>query len=356
MTSAALRSVVVTPNILGLDGISTLSREISRSLPAPSLVLSLHDPEDRLSSGVVVRGAGGNRSRFMADVARAAMQCTADTAVVCTHLHLAPAARLLSWRGGRLTVVLCGIEAWVTLRAAERWALGGGGIVAISNHTASRFRAANDQFAHAEIAVCHPGLPAVSEEAGDHRMPEKAALIVARLSADERYKGHDELLDIWPDVLRHHADARLWIVGEGDDRGRLETRAASLGVASAVQFLGRVSEAELQGLYDRCAFFVMPSRDEGFGLVFLEAMRAGKACIGASGAAPEVIQHDETGLIVDPASHRQLSAAVIRLFDDPKTARRFGAAGRARFLSTFTDEQFQRRLGLVLHDAVPTSS
>ena len=108
-------------------------------------------------------------------------------------------------------------------------------------------------------------------------------------------------------------------MGDGNDRPRLESRARSLGLSHAVSFAGRVGDDELAALYDRCRFFVMPSRDEGFGLVFLEAMRAGKACIGARGAAAEIIEHDVTGLIVDPDRHEDLAAAVFRLFDEPAT-------------------------------------
>ena len=128
------------------------------------------------------------------------------------------------------------------------------------------------------------------------------ALIVARMSAAERYKGHDALLDLWPGVLARRPDARLVVAGDGDDRPRLESRARSLGLSHAVSFAGRVSDARLNELYDECRFLVMPSRDEGFGLVFLEAMRAGKPCIGARGAAEEIIEHNVTGLIVDPGN------------------------------------------------------
>ena len=62
-----------------------------------------------------------------------------------------------------------------------------------------------------------------------------------------------------------------------------------------------------------------------------------------AGAAAEIIQHDVTGLVVDAASPDDLSAAVVRLFDDPAACRRFGAAGRERFLSAFTDVCFQAR-------------
>jgi len=169
------------------------------------------------------------------------------------------------------------------------------------------------------------------------------ALIVARMSADERYKGHDELLELWPGLLARTPGARLVVAGDGNDRQRLESRARSLGLSHAVTFVGRVSDTGLAALYDQCRFLVMPSRDEGFGLVFVEAMRAARACIGAPGAAAEIIQHDATGLIVDPASPDDLSSAVSRLFDEPATCCRFGTAGRQRFLSTFTDVCFQAR-------------
>jgi glycosyltransferase involved in cell wall biosynthesis len=167
------------------------------------------------------------------------------------------------------------------------------------------------------------------------------------MSAAERYKGHDALLDLWPALLERRPDARLVIAGDGDDRSRLESRAQSLGVSHAVIFVGRVTDARLNELYDECRFLVMPSRDEGFGLVFLEAMRAGKACIGGRGAAAEIIEHDVTGLIVNPDNAgytTELAAAVERLFDEPDTCCRFGAAGRERFQSTFTDVRFRTRL------------
>jgi glycosyltransferase involved in cell wall biosynthesis len=87
----------------------------------------------------------------------------------------------------------------------------------------------------------------------------------------------------------------------------------------------------------------MPSRDEGFGLVFLEAMRAGKPCIGGRGAASEIIEHGVTGLIVDPESRPELMAALERLYTEADTCEEFGAAGRARFLSTFTSDCFVTR-------------
>jgi len=251
--------------------------------------------------------------------------------------------------------VLCGIEAWVPLGVTQRWALKGSRLTAISQHTVDRFKAANAWLKHADITVCHPGLAAAAA-AAPRPGPSPIALIVARMSASERYKGHDALLEIWPHVVARHPDAVLAIAGDGDDRARLEARAAPLG--SHVRFLGRVSDQALDALYRDCAFFVMPSRDEGFGLVFLEAMRAAKPCIGGAGAASEIIQHGVTGLIVDPADSAELLDAMLRLYAEPETCAQFGKAGRERFLAEFTDRHFQARFARIIgrEPHTPTTS
>src|SRR2546430_6253089 len=89
----------------------------------------------------------------------------------------------------------------------------------LSRLTVDRFKAANPELRSMGVTVCHPGLPVTDERSG---RASSIALIVARMSACERYKGHDALLDAWPDVLASHPDAVLAIAGDGDDRPRLE--------------------------------------------------------------------------------------------------------------------------------------
>jgi hypothetical protein len=116
-----------------------------------------------------------------------------------------------------------------------------------------------------------------------------------------------------------------------------------LGLDAAVQFTGVVSDSALAALYGACAFFVMPSRDEGFGLVLLEAMRAGKACIGAPGASAEVIVDGVTGTIVAPETPA-FADAIVQLFEDPARRDQFGRAGRRRFEQFFSAAEFANRV------------
>jgi glycosyltransferase involved in cell wall biosynthesis len=343
--------LVVTPGITGADGVSAMSRLVARAL-APARVLSLTDaPDADAGPGVGLIGAGASKLRFVAralSLARRGRSSagSAPDEVVCLHLRLAPVARRLARRGARLCIVLVGIEAWRPLRALEGRALEQADrILAISAHTLRRFRAANPGFAGLPISVCHLG---VGEAAPAAEASEDGpfALIVGRLAASERYKGHDLLIELWPRILQLCPGARLVVTGDGDDRPRLERAAAPLG--NAVRFTGRVAEAELAALYRDCAFFVMPSSDEGFGLVFLEAMRAGKACIGAPGSAAELIEDGVTGFVVDPDEPEQVLKAVVSLFQDSLLAARLGRAGSQRWAGEFTEEAFAARFRALL--------
>jgi glycosyltransferase involved in cell wall biosynthesis len=185
---------------------------------------------------------------------------------------------------------------------------------------------------------------------------EPFALIVGRLSSQERYKGHDTLLQLWREAMKVCPAGRLVIVGDGDDRARLEHRAKELAVADAVSFLGRVTGEKLESLYRDCSFFVMPSSQEGFGLVFLEAMRAGKACIAGRGAAEEVVEHGATGVVVPSHDRPALLAAITRLFRDAELCEQMGHAGRERYRAHFTQAHFEQRLLAALDLQTPTGT
>ena len=344
--------LVVTPGITGADGVSAMSRLVARAL-APVRVLSLNDAPDAYAGpGVGLIGAGASKLRFVSRALSLALRGrtsagSAPKEVVCLHLRLAPIARRLARRGARLTIVLVGIEAWRPLRAPEGRALEQADrVLAVSAHTLRRFRAANPGFSGLPISVCHLGVGEAAAAAGPSE-EGPFALIVGRLAAAERYKGHDLLIEMWPRILKLCPGVRLVVTGDGDDRPRLERAAAGLG--NAVRFTGRVAEGELAALYRDCAFFVMPSSDEGFGLVFLEAMRAGKACIGASGSAAELIEDGVTGFVVDPDEPEQVLKSVVRLFQDSLLAERLGRAGTERWAGAFTEEAFAARFKTYLH-------
>ena len=182
-------------------------------------------------------------------------------------------------------------------------------------------------------------------ERGSAPPREPAALIVGRLWSVERGKGHDQLIEAWPAVCRRVRGAQLWVVGDGDDRSRLEAKAREAGVGDSVRFLGRVGDAELGTLYRRAALFTMPSRQEGFGLTYAEALWHGLPCIGSTAdAAAEVIRDGETGLLVSYGDVPALAEAVASLLEAPDRRRRMGDAGARHAREHFAYERFRADL------------
>jgi phosphatidylinositol alpha-1,6-mannosyltransferase len=251
-------------------------------------------------------------------------------------------------------VFLHGIEAWCPLSEGELQILRDADVrLSNSEYTARRVMAAHGGIG--EVIPCplalpprHSGTdPALPFDPGPH-----AVLIVGRMSQSERYKGHDQLIEAWPFVTRLVPDATLVIAGGGDDLNRLREKASSAGVGDRVVFTGFVASSTLTALYRRAALFALPSRGEGFGLVYLEAMRAGLPCIGSTlDAAGEVIRDGETGVLVDQGNVPELADKVARLLRDEALRRRMGAAGREREAGVFSFARFHRRLMTTLTGA-----
>lgn len=263
--------------------------------------------------------------------------------------HLGPARSQAVVPGAlrsRYALFLLGWEVWRELTWDRRRAIQGAAVrLAISTFTRDRAREFFPRLGTTDV------LPLALEQrlpAGDvdrelvGRLGRDFLLIVARMVADERYKGHDQLLAALPKVHAACPGARLVVVGDGDDRLRLARAVATQGLAAYVQFAGFVSEATLRELYDRSAALVLPSPNEGFGLVYLEAMRAGKPCLALRGsAAAEIVEDEVTGLLIDYGNEDQLVSALMRLVSDAEMRSRLGEAGRERWATKFTFDVFR---------------
>jgi phosphatidyl-myo-inositol dimannoside synthase len=258
-------------------------------------------------------------------------------------------------------VVLHGIEAWdAALAADRRKVLRAADLrIAVSEHTSRRVIQAHPDIG--PVVPCPLALLPDEVETGDvdtallDALPEESVLIVGRMSAEERYKGHDQLLECWPAVTRNVPAACLVVAGRGNDVERLRRKAAELGVADRVIFAGFVSQATLRALYESVAVLAMPSRGEGFGLVYLEAMRAGTSCIGSTAdAAGDIIVHGKTGFLVAPSSIPELEQRLVTLLTNGALRRSMGAEGRRRLERHFLYDHYRDRLAGILAGAFGT--
>jgi phosphatidylinositol alpha-1,6-mannosyltransferase len=177
---------------------------------------------------------------------------------------------------------------------------------------------------------------------GKHRL-----LTVSRLT--DRYKGHERVITSMKKVLEAFPETHYYVVGDGPLLEELRMHARQLGVARNVHFLGHLDDDALNALYEKCHLFVMPSKGEGFGIVFLEAWKHKLPVIaGNQDASAEVIQQDVNGLLVDPDSPEEISGAILALLGDDNRRRRLGEAGYTTLSEKYTHQQFRERLAKII--------
>jgi glycosyltransferase involved in cell wall biosynthesis len=150
-------------------------------------------------------------------------------------------------------------------------------------------------------------------------------------------KGHAELIRAAGALAADFPSLGWEIIGEGPELARLQALCAQLQIADKVRFLGRQSRKQVAAAMQRCTLFALPSRYEGFGCVYLEAMSAGKAAIGCRGQGiAEVIQHGSNGFLVGPDNEKELALAIAMLLKDETRRRNIAIAARDTILDRFT--------------------
>jgi len=154
---------------------------------------------------------------------------------------------------------------------------------------------------------------------------DPVVLYVGRLTTQ---KGPDLFLESIPDVLKDHPQAKFVFVGDGYMKPQLENRARELGVAHATRFTGYISDEEKANLFKACDCVIVPSRNEPFGIVVLEAWSCYKPVIATHGTgAGEIVWHDVTGLRVHQ-NQNSIAWGIKNIFSNPEKAREMGRSGR----------------------------
>jgi len=166
-------------------------------------------------------------------------------------------------------------------------------------------------------------------------------------------KGHDILIRAVASLAHEFAALSLEIVGDGAERFRLETLTQRLKIVERVRFLGRQPRRQVAAAMRRCTVFALPSRYEGLGCVYLEAMSAGKPVIGCRGQGiAEIIQHGSNGFLVGTDNESELTLALAMLLRDEARRRSLGAAARGTILERFTLRQQAESLARIYWESV----
>ncbi len=290
------------------EEVVVVPRVISRDIePLPPRVRFLHD------------AARGKRQYVLA---LAALRRERFDLAICAHVNLLPLLRFVS---APTILMIYGIDAWKPSRSAVvRQVEQCRAVVSISQITLERFCSwsgfAGPSFLlpnaiHAERYGIRPR-PGDLVERFD-LIGKRVLLTVGRVAASERYKGFEEILGVLPGLPD---DVVYVIAGGGDDLGHLRRKAKALGVAHRVRFSGPFDESDKAGIYALANVFVMPSRGEGFGFVFLEALASGLPVIGSRhDGGREALLGGKLGLLVDPSSPGELRQAILEQLEAPRT-------------------------------------
>jgi glycosyltransferase involved in cell wall biosynthesis len=171
------------------------------------------------------------------------------------------------------------------------------------------------------------------------RIP-RDALVVGKIARLFPLKGHEQLLDAIPAVVRARPEVRFLLVGDGVLQEPLKARARELGVLDHLVFAGLVPRELIPSTISAMDLLVHTSLREGLARALPQAMAMGKPCISfALDGAPEVVVDGETGYLVRPGDTAALSAAILRLLEDGVLRRRLGEAGRRLVVDIFPAEK-----------------
>jgi phosphatidyl-myo-inositol dimannoside synthase len=363
--------VICTDLFTFTGGIQRFNQVIFRALSLifkdrvnKNVILSLLDKNDRITNEKVeanqqnkIIGCEGKKSFFIFSVFILAFRIRPET-VILTHLRLAPLAIIIKVcsPGSKVWVVLHGFEAWEKINGlASLGIVCSQGLLSVSEFTKTEFLDRN-KFTSKKLYVIYSitghewDFP--SNNQNNFITPYPFILCVSRLdSVHGYYKSIDKTIMAIANLAKsgNLGGVHLLIVGEGDDRGRLENLAEKTGVSKYVHFTGRINDEDLKCLYANCEFFVLPSTKEGLGLVFLEAMAYGKPVIASQhGASKEIVIDSQTGFLVPSEDISYLEEKISVLIGSKPLREEFGNAGRLRYMECFSYQKFIERLDTAL--------
>ena len=180
--------------------------------------------------------------------------------------------------------------------------------------------------------------------------PDQTILSVGNLIP---IKGHGVLIRAFAGIAAKFPASKVKIIGTGPEEGNLHSLAGELGVEARVTFAGRQSRKQVADALRMCSIFALPSRYEGLGCVYLEAMATEKPVIPCRGQGiEEIIQNGKNGILVEPGNVQQLSFALTALLENAGLRQQIGAAARRTVLQGFTLNDQAQQLVAVYEDCL----
>ncbi|MBD2310999.1 glycosyltransferase [Desertifilum sp. FACHB-1129] len=285
---------------------------------------------------------------------------------IATHINFTLAANWLKRVAGvPYWAIAHGVEAWDIQQPRLQQALANADrILAVSEYTRDRLLKEQNldphkvgllpnTFDESRFQICPK--PAYLLERYNLSADRPLILTVGRLSETDRYKGYDRIIEALPTILQQIPNAHYLIVGKGKDRDRVERLIQQLNLQNHVTLAGFIPDEELCDHYNLCDLFAMPSKGEGFGIVYLEALACGKPTLGGNqDGAIDALCRGKLGALVDPNSVEEIAQTAIailnRTYDNPLMYQ--PEALRQAVIDTFGFKRFVQTLAALFSPAI----
>jgi glycosyltransferase involved in cell wall biosynthesis len=187
-----------------------------------------------------------------------------------------------------------------------------------------------------KIAVIYNGVNPSYSPDGNAREVENENQMILFVGRLIWRKGAKFIIDAMPQILAEYPDAKLFLVGHGEQEKILKKHVNELRIENSVFFLGKISDEELFHLYQETNVYVQPSLYEPLGIAIMEAMSMGKPVVASrTGGIQELIKGGEEGILVEPGNSLQLGKAILDVFSDSSFGKKMGDNARRRALRDF---------------------
>lgn len=284
---------------------------------------------------------------------------------ISTHVNFTPAAYLLKRLAGvPYWTVAHGTEAWDIKSSAIKTALHHADrILTVSSYTRDRLLK-EQNLDPSKISL----LPCTFEASQFKIAPKPLYLLnryqltaeqpiiltVGRLDNTQQYKGYDQIFLALPAIRRQLPNIHYILVGKGNDRPNIEKLITKLNLQDCVTLAGFVPDEELSDYYNLCDVFAMPSKGEGFGIVYLEALACGKPTLGGNqDGATDALCHGELGVLVNPDDLTEITETLVKILQKkhPLSILYQPEQLRQKMIEKFSFDCFQEKLAEVLQNS-----
>lgn len=322
--------ILLTEGFGGFGGIAQYNRNLIEALDGlddVGIIEGLPRIADAVEGSLPAKlkhnlsGLGG-RARYALASLKLGLFGPKPSVVICAHINLITLAWIIArFRRAPLVLLTHGVDVWQPPRGmlANRAVRGANAIVSIGQFSAERmanwvtFLPNQLHYWPNVIRQTAYGMAAPAADLIDRYglANKRVIMTLGRLDAREKAKGFDQILEALPDLRSRQPDLVYLIAGKGDDRERLEAKTDALGLSDYVVFTGEVEEARKADHYRLATVYAMPSKLEGFGIVFLEALACGVPVVASRfDGGFDAILRGKLGRAVDPNSREELVSAI----------------------------------------------